>query len=70
MPKQITITSEAIDEGVTEYETFDEAYAALMASLEPGSSICLHSEECALVDGTEESQCDCVPLVLTKGAST
>jgi hypothetical protein len=65
MAKQITITSEAIDEGVTEYETFDEAYAALMASLEPGAWIDLHEETCAMV--VDEPECTCTPHRITKG---
>lgn len=63
--KPLTITTEAI-EGVEEYETFDEAYAALMAQLEPGGCIDLHEEDCALVvDGPE---CTCTPHRITKGA--
>jgi hypothetical protein len=64
--KQIVMTTEALPVGeeVT-YETFDEAYAALMASLEPGGSIDLHEEDCALVvDGPE---CTCTPHRITKG---
>lgn len=66
--KQITVTTEVLEPGeVTEYNTFDEAYAALMAQLEPGGCIDLHEEDCALaVDGPE---CTCVPHRMTKGAS-
>ena len=64
--KPTIITTEALDAGqVAEYETFDEAYAALMASLEPGGSIDLHEEDCALVvDGPE---CTCTPHRIIKG---
>jgi len=65
--KQITVTTEVLEPGeVTEYNTFEEAYAALMAQLEPGGSIDLHEEACALAaDGDE---CDCTPHRMTKGA--
>lgn len=63
--KPIIISTKEFD-GVEEYETFDEAYAALMATLEPGGSIDLHEEDCALaVDGPE---CTCTPHRITKGA--
>ncbi len=65
-PKQITITTEAIDVNV-EYETFDEAYAVLMASLEPGGWIDLHEETCSLV-ADETTECTCTPHRITKGA--
>lgn len=64
-PKMIVLTSEAHD-GITEYETFDEAYAALMASLGPGGSIDLHEEGCALV--ADQPECTCTPHRITKGA--
>ncbi len=63
-------TYETIDEAIdetAEFNTFDEAYAALMASLEPGGWIDLHEEHCALV--SDESECTCVPHRITRGAS-
>jgi hypothetical protein len=66
MPRrEITITSEAV-EGEQVFDTFDEAYAALMASLEPGGWIDLHEEHCALV--ADEPECTCTPHRITKGA--
>ena len=65
MTKQIIITTESQAEDVAEYETFDEAYAALMAQLEPGGSIDLHEEDCALV--VDEPECTCTPHRITKG---
>jgi hypothetical protein len=51
---------------VQEFETYDEALAALYTQLEPGGSIDLHHEDCALAfDGPD---CSCVPLTLTSGA--
>jgi hypothetical protein len=67
-PKTITLTSEAVDAGeVAEFASFDEAYAHLMASLEPGGWIDLHEEDCALV--SDEIECTCTPHRITKGAS-
>jgi hypothetical protein len=67
-PKTIAITTEVLEPGeVAEYDTFDEAYAALMAQLEPGGSIDLHEEDCGLVIG--EPECTCTPHRITKGAS-
>lgn len=54
-------------EPVQEFDTFDEAIAALYAQLEPGGSIDLHHEECALAfDGPE---CTCTPMRLSSGAT-
>lgn len=65
--KPTTITTEALKAGeVVEYNTFDEAYSALMASLEPGGSIDLHEEDCALV--VDGPGCTCTPHRMTKGA--
>lgn len=65
--KPVVITTEALNAGeVAEYDTFDEAYAALMAQLEPGGSIDLHEETCGLV--VDEPQCTCTPHRITKGA--
>jgi hypothetical protein len=48
------------------YETFEEALAALRSQLDPGASVDLHHEDCALaVDGPE---CTCTPMTLTGGA--
>jgi alkanesulfonate monooxygenase SsuD/methylene tetrahydromethanopterin reductase-like flavin-dependent oxidoreductase (luciferase family) len=48
------------------YETFEEAIAVLRAQLDPGASIDLHHEDCALAyDGP---LCTCTPLTLTGGA--
>lgn len=61
------ITTEVLPVGeVVEYATFDEAYAALMASLDPGGSIDLHEEDCGLV--TDGPECTCTPHRITKGA--
>jgi len=61
------ITSESVEDPVQEFDSFDEAYAALMAQLDPGGSIDLHEETCALaVDGPE---CTCTPHRITKGAT-
>lgn len=65
-PKQTIITTEALPEDVQEFDSFDEAYTALMAQLEPGGSIDLHEETCALV--RDEPECDCTPHRITKGA--
>ena len=65
--KQIVVTTEVLDQGdVAEFNTFDEAYAALMAQLEPGGSIDLHEEDCGLV--VDEPECTCTPHRITKGA--
>ena len=65
--KRAAITTDAIDHGdVQEFETFDDALAALYSQLDPGGTIDLHHEDCALaVDGPE---CTCTPLSLTSGA--
>src|ERR1041385_8775052 len=68
-PRASTSSSEPTEPlgDVQEFETFDDAVAALYAQLEPGGSIDLHDEDCALsVDGPE---CTCTPLRLTSGAS-
>ncbi len=70
MKKTITLTSEAVEVGeVEEFSTFDEAYAHLMASLEPGGWIDLHEEDCALAADVNPGECDCTPHRITKGAS-
>lgn len=62
---EIILTTDALEVGeVREYDSFDEAYAALYETLEPGGSIDLHDEECALVD---DKECNCVPYRMTKG---
>lgn len=65
--KPAVVTTDAIAAGtVQEFNTFDEALAALYAQLEPGGSIDLHHEDCSLaVDGPE---CTCTPMTLTSGA--
>jgi hypothetical protein len=69
-PKTTTLTceaSDAIEVGeVQEFESFDEAYTALMESLEPGGWIDLHEETCALV--ADEPECTCTPHRIVKGA--
>ena len=52
---------------MTEFDTFDEAVAALYSQLEPGGTIDIHEETCQLTefDGTS---CTCTPLTLTSGA--
>ena len=65
-PKTIIVTTEVQEDDVTEFDTFDEAYAALMAQLEPGGSIDLHEEHCALV--VDEPECTCTPHRIIKGA--
>jgi len=68
VPKQLIITHEVDadeDQTPTEFDSFDEAYAALMAQLEPGGSIDLHEEHCALV--VDEPICTCTPHRITKG---
>ena len=70
VPKQLIITHEVdADEDQTpeEFNSFDEAYASLMAQLEPGGSIDLHEEHCALV--VDEPECNCTPMRIVKGAS-
>lgn len=66
MPPKTTIITTEVIEGVTEFNSFDEAYAALMAQLEPGGIIDLHEETCGLVD--DGDACTCVPHRITKGA--
>lgn len=52
-------------EAPIEFETIEEAYAHLRATLDPGSSIDIHEESCSLAfDGPE---CTCVPMRLTSG---
>jgi hypothetical protein len=53
-------------ESVVEFDTFDEALAHLMSEMEPGSSISLHEEHCALA--VDEAECTCTPWNLTSGA--
>jgi hypothetical protein len=53
---------------VQEFDTYDEAVAALYSQLEPGGSIAIHAEDCALVDGASDDDCDCTPMTLTSGA--
>jgi len=68
VPKQLIITHEVDadeDQTPTEFDSFDEAYASLMAQLEPGGSIDLHEEHCALV--VDEPNCTCTPHRITKG---
>jgi hypothetical protein len=48
------------------YETIDEAIAVALSELEPGGTLSIHAEGCALVD--DESECTCEPMVLTTGA--
>lgn len=61
------ITTDAFAVGeVQEFDTFDEAVAALYAQLEPGGSIDLHHEDCALAN--DEDDRNCTPLRLTSGA--
>ena len=50
---------------VREYDSFEDAYAALYHQLEPGATLVIHDGECALVD--DEDECDCEPTELTKG---
>lgn len=51
---------------VQEFDTFDDALAALYSQLDPGGSIDLHHEDCALaLNGPE---CTCTPMRLTSGA--
>ena len=66
-PREITLTSEAADDEPQEFASFDEAYAHLMQSLEPGGWIDLHEETCALA--RDELECDCTPHRITRGAS-
>lgn len=63
-PKKQIVTAEVAED--EEFKTFDEAYAHLMANLEPGGWIDLHEEHCALVDDLDE--CTCTPHRITKGA--
>lgn len=62
-----TSSSEPTEPGdVQEFETFEAALAALYSQLDPGGSIDLHHEDCALaLDGPE---CTCTPMRLTSGA--
>jgi hypothetical protein len=64
---ELIVTTDAIPAGeIQEYDTFDEAVAALYSQLEPGGSIALHHEDCELAaDGPE---CTCTPTTLTSGA--
>lgn len=51
-----------------EFNTFDEALAALYADLKPGGCIDLHEEHCSMSEDID-SECDCTPIRLTSGAS-
>ena len=53
------------------YDTIDEAIAVALSELEPGGTLSVHEEACALADADDpdESDCDCTPLVLTTGAT-
>ena len=53
------------------YDTLDEAIAVALSELEPGGTLSVHEETCALADADDpdESDCDCTPLVLTTGAT-
>lgn len=48
------------------FDSFEEAIAALRSQLEPGASIDLHDEDCALA--VDEAECSCVPIRLNGGA--
>jgi hypothetical protein len=50
------------------YETIDEAIAVALSELEPGGTLSIHAEDCALVDEDAE-ECTCSPMVLTTGAT-
>ena len=49
------------------YETMDEAIAVALSELEPGGTLSIHAEDCALSE-EDEVDCTCDPLVLTTGA--
>ncbi len=49
-----------------EFETFDEAVAHAMSELEPGGTLTIHEESCALANDGDD--CDCVPWDLPMGA--
>jgi hypothetical protein len=52
-----------------EYDTLDEAIAAALAEIEPGGTLSIHSEACALrVEDEDEESCTCTPLVLKREA--
>ena len=48
------------------YETLDEAIAVALSELEPGGTLSIHAEGCALID--DESECTCEPMTMTVGA--
>jgi hypothetical protein len=63
---ELILTTDALEVGeVREFESFEAAYQALYASLEPGGSIDLHDEDCALV---VDEPCNCTPHRMIKGA--
>ncbi len=66
-PREILLTSEAVDDEPQEFNSFDEAYAHLMSSLEPGGWIDLHEEDCALAADVNPGDCDCTPTRMVKG---
>jgi hypothetical protein len=68
-PRASTLSSEPTKRAdVQEFDTYDEAVAALYSQLEPGGSIAIHAEDCALVDGASDDDCNCTPMTLTSGA--
>jgi hypothetical protein len=63
------ITAETLRPGeVREYDSFEDAYAALYRDLEPGQTLVIHDGECALTE-EDPGSCSCDPIELTKGIS-
>lgn len=55
-----------MDDDEETYETVEEAIAVALSELDPDGVLTIHALDCESEDG--ETNCTCVPLVLTRGA--
>lgn len=63
------LSTNALESGtVLEFDSFEQAYAALMAQAEAGQIIDIHDPDCALDEGGTEEDCTCIPYRLVPGA--
>lgn len=67
-PAKTSSSAETNRASVQEFETYDEALAALYSQLEPGGVVVIHEESCSLVEGASDDDCDCTPMTITSGA--
>lgn len=68
MPPMLISTDAGAVGEVREFDSFEEAYAALMANAEAGQIIDIHDADCALDVGGSEDDCTCIPYRLKPGA--